>query len=300
MGENKPQKVSIRFFGDWEIRAVWSDENSKWYFSVLDIIGAIRKEASYEKCRNYWKYLKAKLKKENSQLVSVTTQLKLTAKDGKKYMSDALDDKGILMLISEFPSKVATAFIQWLTMSEETIDGKSKSKAYSLFDSSFINSIEVGTVKGLQQIHAYIFGGLYDFAGQIRRLNIAKGGFQFAMAAYLQDSLKQVEAMPENTFEEIVSKYIEMNICHPFMEGNGRSTRIWLDLMLKKNLKKCIDWSKIDKKQYLEAMKHSVVDSTMLCKLLKNVMTDDINNREVFMKGIDYSYYYEQEDDIAE
>ena len=293
-------KISIRFFNNREVRAIWDAEKNKWYFSVLDIVGVLNDQPDYNKTRNYWKYLKNKLKKEGGELVSATNQLKLVAPDGKKRSTDCLDSNGIIELAKNFPNQKAAKFLDWFLYSDNTIDGQSKKKAYALFESGLLASLEPGTIKCLQQIHAYIFGGLYDFAGQIRRLNIAKGGFQFAMAAYLQDSLKQVEAMPENTFEEIVSKYIEMNICHPFMEGNGRSTRIWLDLMLKKNLKKCIDWSKIDKKQYLEAMKHSVVDSTMLRELLKNAMTDDINNREVFMKGIDYSYYYEQEDDIAE
>ncbi|MDR2163429.1 MAG: Fic family protein [Clostridiales Family XIII bacterium] len=190
--------------------------------------------------------------------------------------------------------------MKWFTYSDDTIDGKSKSKAYALFDSSLLDTIEVGTVKGLQQIHGYLFGGLYDFAGQIRSLNIAKGGFQFAMAQFLPESLKTVENMPESAFDEIVDKYVEMNVVHPFMEGNGRSTRIWLDLMLKKNLKRCVDWSQINKKDYLGAMERSVRDSKPIKELLKAALTDKIDDREVFMKGVDYSYYYEQEDDITE
>ena len=289
-------KTSIRFFNDKEIRAIWDESANKWRFSVLDIIAAIRNEESYEKTRNYWKYLKAKLKKENSQLVSATTQLKLTAADGKRYLSDALDADGIISLAAEFPSKIGSQFIKWFTSSDETIDGKSKQKAYALFESSFFDSIEVGTVKGLQQIHSYLFGGLYDFAGQIRSMNIAKSGFQFAAAAYLNATLAKIEALPETTFEEIANKYVEMNIAHPFMEGNGRSMRIWLDLMLKKNLNKCVDWSKINKNDYLTAMKLSVVDSSQIEQLLHSALTDKINDREMFMKGIDYSYYYEEVD----
>lgn len=289
-------KISIRFFNDREVRAAWNEENSKWYFSVLDVIGAIRNESSYEKCRNYWKYLKAKLKKENSELVSVTTQLKLTAADGKKYMSDALDSDGVIKLAAEFPSKIGAEFISWFTQSDDTIDGKSKQKAYALYDSSFIEAIEVGTVKGLRQIHSYLFGGLYDFAGQIRTINIAKGGFAFAPAMYLQENLKIIEKMPEDTLENIVKKYVEINVAHPLMEGNGRSARIWLDLILKKNLKKCTDWSKIDKREYLMAMRESPVNPSHIYRLIKGALTDDIHNREIFMKGIDYSYYYEQAD----
>lgn len=290
-------KISIRFFNDTPVRAVWVDDKNTWYFSVLDIISAIRKEVSYEKTRNYWKYLKAKLKKENNQLVSATTQLKITAKDGKKYKSDAIDSNGVMMLLAEFPSKLSSEFIAWLTRSEESVDGKSKQKAYSLFDSSLLDSIEVGTIKGLQQIHSYLFGGLYNFSGQIRTMNIAKGDFAFAPAMYLQENLKKIEQMPENTFEEIVNKYVEMNIAHPFMEGNGRSTRIELDLIFKRSLGKCVDWSLIDKKDYLDAMRESVVDSTKIKELLLNALTDKINDREVFMKGVDYSYYYEQTND---
>lgn len=289
-------KISIRFFNDKEVRAVWNEENNKWYFSVLDVIGALRNESDYEKCRNYWKYLKAKLKKENNELVSVTTQLKLTAADGKKYLSDALDSDGVIRLAAEFPSKIGAAFIGWFTRADDSVDEKSKQKAYSLFDNSISDAIEVGTVKGLQQIHAYLFGGLYDFAGQIRTVNIAKAGFAFAPAMYLYDNLQIIENMPENSLEAIVKKYVEMNIAHPFMEGNGRSTRIWLDLILKKNLGQCIDWSKIDKNEYLSAMKESPVNSIHIYKLIKGALTDDINSREIFMKGIDYSYYYEQID----
>ncbi len=166
-----------------------------------------------------------------------------------------------------------------------------------MFETSFINSIEVGTANGLQQIHAYLFGGLYDFAGKIRQKNISKGGFQFAVSRFLGDTLKQIEAMPESTFEEIVNKYVEMNIAHPFMEGNGRTARIWLDLILKKRLKKCVDWSKITKRDYMNAMMQSPVNGSILKSLLEQALTSRINDREMFMKGIDYSYYYEQNDE---
>jgi cell filamentation protein len=276
------------------VRAVWDEENSKWWFSVLDIVAVLTDQDDYNKARNYWKYLKSKLKEENSEVVSITTQLKLLAPDGKKRFSDMLDYSGIIALGKQFPGKKANRFIEWFTYSDESIDGKSKTKAYALFESSFIDSIEVGTAKGLQQIHAYLFGGLYNFAGQIRQKNISKGGFQFAVSHFLGNTLKQIEEMPENTFDEIADKYVEMNIAHPFMEGNGRSTRIWLDLILKKRLKKCVDWSKIGKNDYLNAMIKSSVNSTELKSLLENALTDKINSREMFMKGIDYSYYYEE------
>ena len=289
-----PEKISIRFFNDREVRAVWDDENSRWLFSVIDIVAVLRNEDDYQKARNYWKYLKAKLKKEGNQLGSDTTQLKLLAPDGKRRLTNVMSYDQIIALAKEFPSKQANRFIEWFTYSDETIDGKSKTKAYELWESSFMNSIEVGTVKGLKQIHGYLFGGLYDFAGQIRTKNIAKGGFQFAMAQYLDRSLTIIEKMPENSFEQIVDKYIEMNVAHPFMEGNGRSTRIWLDMMLKKRLGLCVDWSKINKRDYLDSIKKSVADGTNIKNLLKGALTDRIDDREIFMKGIDYSYYYEE------
>lgn len=200
-------KISIRFYNDREVRALWDEETNKWFFSVLDVVGALNDQEDYGKNRNYWKYLKAKLKREGSQLVSVTTQLKLTAADGKKYNSDMLDFDGVVELAK---------------------------------------------------------------------------------------NLATIEQMPENTFDEIADKYVEMNMAHPFMEGNGRSTRIWLDLILKKRLRKCVDWSQINKNDYLEAMHQSTTNANRIKELLRGALTDQIDDREIFMKGIDYSYYYEE------
>ena len=288
-------KISIRFFNDREVRAIWDEANAKWWFSVLDIVGVLNAQDDYTKNRNYWKYLKTKLKNEGSELVSVTNQLKLLAPDGKRRLADVLDYDGVVLLAKSFPNTRASRFVEWFTNSDETIDGKSKSKAYALFESKLIDNIEVGTVKGLQQIHGYLFGGLYDFAGQIRTKTISKGGFTFCLAEYLHPALRDIEKMPEDTFDQIVDKYVEMNVAHPFMEGNGRSTRIWLDLILKKRLGKCIDWSKITKNDYLNAMIISHTKSDRFKELLASALTDKINDRETFMKGIDYSYYYEQE-----
>lgn len=287
-------KISIRFFNDREVRAVWDDEYSKWWFSVLDIVGVLNEEPDYTKVRNYWKYLKAKLKKENNQLVSATTQLKLTAADGKKYNTDMLDSDGVTALAKSFPNNRAMKFLDWFLYSDTSIDGQSKKKAYTLFESKLIHEFEVGTAKGLQQIHAYLFGGLYDFAGQIREKNISKGGYRFVYAQHLQTTLQQIDALPQKTFNEIIEKYAAMNKAHPFMEGNGRSTRIWLDTMLKKQLKKCVDWSKISKEKYMNAMIISTVDFSVLATIIKSALTPKINDREMFMKGIDYSYYYEE------
>jgi cell filamentation protein len=259
---------------------------------VVDIVAILSESAD---ARNYWYVLKNRLKKSNSEVLTNCKGLKLTAPDGKLRLTDTLDDKGIITLAKEFPGKKANKFIEWFTYSPETIDGKSKTKAYALFESGMLKSLEPGSIKSLQQIHAFLFGGLYDFAGQIRTLNISKGGFRFAPAQYLDHSLKVIERMPEMTFEEIIDKYVEMNVAHPFMEGNGRNTRIWLDLMLKRTLKKCVDRGRSNKNNKLNAMTESVVNSTRIKSLIENALTDKINDREMFMKGIDYSYYYEEE-----
>ena len=175
------------------------------------------------------------------------------------------------------------------------VDEKSLENAKRLFSSNDINSIEIGTVKGLRQIHKYLFDGLYDFAGQIRKTNISKGNFRFANTLYLEDILKKIETMKENTLEDIVNKYVEMNIAHPFLEGNGRSTRIWLDLILKKNLNKIVNWENIDKHLYLQAMERSPVNTLEIKTLIENNLTDDLSLESVF-KAIETSYYYETND----
>ena len=251
----------------------------------------------HEKNRNYWKYLKAKFKQEKrNEVVSVTTQLRLVSPDGKKRLTDVIQQKGVESLAKAIPNNQATAFLDWFTYSDNTIDGRSKKKAYTFIESNLVADKDVGTVKALQQIHAYLFGGLYDYAGRIRTKTIAKGNTLFCLAEHLHSYLKTVETMPENTFDEIVDKYVEMNAAHPFMEGNGRSTRIWLDLIFKKRLNLCVDWSQINKREYLDAMIASHTDSSRIHELLKGALTDKIDDREIFMKGIDYSYYYEQEE----
>ncbi len=289
-------KISIRFYNDREVRAVWDEENSKWWFSAIDIIRAINVETDYVKAGNYWRWLKKKLTADGVQLVSVTHDFKFEAPDGKKRAADALDNECVQILAKHYPNNKANEFLDWFTYSDNTIDGQSRKKAYTLWESDLVADKDVGKVKSLQQIHAYLFGGLYDFAGKIRTKTIAKGNTLFCLAEHLHNYLKIVEAMPETTFDEIVDKYVEMNAAHPFMEGNGRSTRIWLDLIFKKRMKMCVDWSKINKKDYLDAMIASHTDSSCIHALLKEALTDKINDRETFMKGIDYSYYYEQEE----
>ncbi len=289
-------KKSIRFWGDHEVRAVWDEEQSKWWFSATDIVRAINDEENYEKCRNYWKYLKGKMKKDGIQLVSFTNHFKFLSPDGKQRAADALDATCVQTLAKHYPNNRANAFLDWFVYSDNSIDGQSKKKAYTLIESGLLDSMEPGTVKSLKQIHAYLFGGLYDFAGQIRTKTIWKDGTLFCRAEYLAENLCKIESMPQNTFDEIVNKYVEMNVAHPFMEGNGRSTRIWLDMIFKKQLKLCVDWSKIDKKDYLAAMRQSTTDARRIKELLSGAMTNLIEDREIFMKGIDYSYYYEQTD----
>lgn len=292
----KQHKKSIRFFNDREVRAVWDEEHAKWWFSATDIVRAINDEDDYTKSRNYWKYLKGKLQKAGIQLVSATNQFKFEAPDGKMRAGDVLDAESVQIIAKHYPNNRASAFLDWFVYSDNSVDGQSKKKAYTLIESGLLDSMEIGTVNSLQQIHAYLFGGLYDFAGQIRTKTIWKDGTLFCRADYLMENLRKIERMPEATFDEIVDKYVEMNVAHPFMEGNGRSTRIWLDLIFKKQLKLCVDWSKIDKKEYLLAMRLSTTNPMPIKKLLHGAMTDLIEDREMFMKGIDYSYYYEQID----
>lgn len=282
-------KTSIRFFDTTPVRSVWDEETSKWWLCVTDVVAAI---VDTTNPRVYW----ATVKRRNSELFANCKQLKLKASDGKRYSTDVIDDEMLNSLMAVLRSPKKEVFQKWLASVGSTLDEKSKLKAYDLFESGAIEDIEVGTTKGLRQIHSYIFGGLYDFAGQIRTKNISKNGFTFASALYLPENLSSIEAMPEDTLTAIIKKYVEMNIAHPFMEGNGRSTRIWIDLILKKRLKKCVDWSKIDKKEYLKAMEKSPYDDSGIIRLIGNSLTDAVNDREVFMKGIDYSYYYESEE----
>ncbi len=293
---NETFKKSIRFFNDREVRAVWDDERNCWWFSATDIVRAINDEPEYVKAANYWRWLKRKLSQSGIQFVSGTHKLKIVAADGKKYNSDALLAEDIVFLAKHYPNNRAAAFLDWFTYSDNTLDGQSRKKAYQLYESGLLRRLEPGSLKCLQQIHAYIFGGLYDFAGQIRTKNISKGGFIFANCLHFPGTLQVIERMPETSFDEIMDKYVEMNVAHPFMEGNGRSTRIWLDLMLKRSLKLCVDWSQIDKNEYLAAMRQSVSDSSHIKQLVQPALTTKIDDREMFMKGIDYSYYYEQND----
>ena len=286
-------KKSIRFYKDHEVRAVWDEEHNQWWFSIVDVVGAITESPNP---RKYWSVLKTRLKRNGNELTTRCSQLKLTAADGKRYATDCFAQEDIVQLVRVIPSKKTEHFLDWFVYSDNTIDGQSKKKAYTLVESGLLDSMKPGTVKCLQQIHAFLFGGLYDFAGKIRTKTISKGNTIFCLAEHLHNFLKTVEAMPESTLDEIVDKYVEMNMAHPFMEGNGRSTRIWLDLLLKKRLGVCVDWSKIGKRDYLNAMIEAEMNSQRIHALIQMALTDKIDDREIFMKGIDYSYYYEQEE----
>lgn len=281
------EKTSIRFFNNKPVRSRYDVETSSWLMSAVDLIAAI---VETNNARIYW----YTVKRRRPELVAFCKQLKMRAADSKIYNTDCLTEEGINMLLLLLPIKNKLAIQEWIKGKSNPLDEQSKHRAYELFDSDIINSIEIGTINGLQQIHSFLFGGLYSFAGQIREKNISKDNFTFGNALYLHETLSKIEKMPEVTFDKIVEKYVEMNVAHPFLEGNGRATRIWLDLIFKKNLSMVIDWSKIKKEEYLNAMRVSVYSDQQIKQLLKSALTTDINSRELFMKGIDYSYYYEE------
>ena len=281
-------KHSIRYFNNKPVRAVWDNENSMWWYSAVDFIAILVEPNSP---RKYWNNVKVR----NPELSPFCGQLKLYADDGKKYLSDVINEEGVRLVLTIIPSKYKKAIQDWIKGLLDPIDEQSKKKAYGFYKTELLEEDEIGKTVALQKIHAYLFEGLYPFAGKIRTKTISKGGFTFANGDFLPQVLKDIDKMPDNTFDEIVAKYIEMNIAHPFMEGNGRSTRIWLDLLLKDRLQKCIDWSKIDKNDYLSAMKASPVDSEPIFNLLNGALNSDIDNNDIFMKGIDCSYYYEED-----
>ena len=282
-------KHSIRYFNNKPVRAVWDNDNSLWWYSAVDFIKVLVEPNS---SRRYWNNVKVR----NPELSPFCGQLKLYSDDGKKYLSDVINEEGVRLLLTIIPSKYKKAIQDWIKGLLDPIDEQSKKKAYDFYNTELIEKDEIGKTIALQKIHAYLFEGLYPFAGKIRTKTISKGGFVFANGDFLPQVLRDIDKMPDSTFSEIVDKYIEMNIAHPFMEGNGRSTRIWLDLLLKERLAKCIDWSRIEKKNYLDAMVASPIDSKPISRLLCDALTDDINSRKLFLKGIDYSYYYEEED----
>lgn len=282
-------KHSIRYFNNKPVRAVWDNENSMWWYSAVDFIAILVEPNSP---RRYWNNVKVR----NPELSPFCGQLRLYADDGKKYLSDVINEEGVRLVLTIIPSKYKKTIQDWIKGLLDPIDEQSKKKAYGFYKTELLEEDEIGKTVALQKIHAYLFEGLYPFAGKIRTKTISKGGFTFANGDFLPQVLKDIDKMPDNTFDEIVDKYIEMNIAHPFMEGNGRSTRIWLDLLLINRLSMCVDWSKIEKNDYMGAMRASPVDPKPIHRLLSDALTDNINDRELFLKGIDCSYYYEEEE----
>lgn len=280
-------KYSVRYFNNKEVRAVWDNEQAMWWYSAIDFIDILVEPNS---ARRYWNNVKTR----NPELSSFCGQLKLYARDGKRYLSDVINEEGVRFLLTIIPTKYKKQIQHWLLGMFDPLDKQSKKKAYDLYKTNLISEDEIGKTVSLQKIHAYLFEGLYSFAGQIRTKTISKGGFAFANGDFLPQILNNIDNIDDKTFEQIIYKYIEMNIAHPFMEGNGRATRIWLDLLFINRLGKCVDWSKIDKSDYLSAMRESPMNSAPISNLLKKALSDDLNNRELFLKGIDYSYYYEE------
>lgn len=281
-------KHAVRYFNNKQIRAVWDNEKSMWWYSAVDFIMVLTNPNSP---RRYWNNTKVR----NPELSPFCGQLKLYAEDNKKYISDVINENGVRLLLTIIPSKYKKEIQDWMSGMLDPLDEQSKRKAHQLYKTDLINEVEIGKTISLQKIHGYLFEGLYPFAGQIRTKTISKDGFVFANGDFLPRILTDIENMPEDTFDHIVEKYVEMNIAHPFMEGNGRATRIWLDFIFIKNLKQCVDWSRIDKDNYLEAMRKSPSDDSSIKAELKDALTYDIDNRELFIKGIDTSYYYEEE-----
>ncbi len=283
-------KHSTRYFNKQPVRAIWEKDQTQWWYSAVDLTRIL---LGSQEPRKYWNIFKDR----NPELSSFCRQLKLYAADGKKYASDVINEDGIRLFLTLISNKHKKDLLNWLNGMMDPIDEQSKQKAYELYNTDLIQMDEVGKVISLQKIHGYLFEGLYPFAGKIRTKNISKDGFVFANSDFLPQILKSLDEMPEVTFDDIVRKYVDMNIAHPFMEGNGRATRIWLDLIFKKQLKQCIDWSKIEKKKYFEAMIKSPVDASIIRKILFGALTNDLHNRELFLKGIDTSYYYEEIDE---
>ena len=282
-------KTSVRYYNNTPVRSRWDELNKKWWYSAVDIVFITTGSTN---SRRYWNTYKSR----HTEVSTICGQLKMKASDGKYYLTDVLDENGINILLMDISGTNKQEIVKWVKGLASPLDEESRARAYELYSNNYLNNISIGTIDGLIKIHKYLFEGIFPFAGKIRSKNISKGGFIFANCMYLPTILSDIEKMKEDTIEDIVKKYVEMNIAHPFMEGNGRATRIWIDLIIRKSLKKSIDWSKIDKKDYLMAMEESTTNITHIYELIKRALTDDIDNHELFMKGIDYSYYYEEID----
>ncbi len=277
---------SLRFFEDVKVRGIWNEEDSKWWFYAVDIVEALTK---CEKPRVRW----GQLKRTVPAITHHCKPIKIK-ENGKTLTTELINPSGVNGLMVLLATPYREDFVYWFSNIDRSLSELSKQQAYELFESGAVWNYEVGTAAGLKLIHAYLFGGLLDDAGEIRTEDLVKGGYLFAMHENLKKLLIQNDKMPERTFEEIAAKYVRMNLIHPFKQGNGRSMRIWLDLMLKKNLGQCVDWSRVDKRAYLAAMKKSSSDPEDAYALLKEALTDKFEDPEFFLRGIDYSYYFDE------
>lgn len=280
-------KILYREYDGVPIQSFWDQNTKRWWYSCADIIKVL---ANSKEPRIYWHVIKTR----NPILTKYIKKLTLIANDNKKRLIEAINQDGINELLYIIPIKDREAVRSWLKGLIGPADLQSKQKAYSLWFGNILKNMKPGTMKCLQQIHSYLFDGIYGYAGKLRTINLSKGGFQFTNCMHFDKIIPNVEKMSQKTIKEIVQKYIEMNIVHPFREGNGRATRIWLDLILKQELKKCVNWSKISKEDYFSAMVVSPYNSKPIFNLINDALTDKINDREIFMKGIDTSYYYEE------
>ena len=283
------EKTSIRYFNNKKVRSRYNYSHNKWYYVASDIVSSLIETSN---SRKYWNTFKNR----HPILKQYISTIKMMADDGNAYQTDCLDDEGVKTLLSFLKTNDKDYFYKWIKGLNNKEDEISRLRAYELYENGLLNNMEEGKISSLKSIHKYLFDGIYDFAGIIRNKNIKKGNFAFANCMYLEEILEKIEKMDDNTFSNIINKYIEINVAHPFMEGNGRSMRIWLDLMLIKKLNYCIDWSIIDKKEYLSAMEKSVFDGSDIKDLLEKALIPYTNDRETFIKGIDYSYYYEEID----
>lgn len=283
----KPNTL-IRYYNETPIRCRWDKSKNEWSYAVMDVIESLVKPA-YP--RKYWNTFKHR----RPELLKKTKSIKLTSSDDKKYATDVMNYGTLECLLGYLKYNKKEEFLNWAKSLANPLDEESRIKAYSLIDNDLLNEAEVGTFAGLQKIHSYLFEGLYPYAGKIREKNISKSGFKFVTYGKLADELKKIDEMPETSLDEIIDKYVQMNIAHPFEDGNGVATRIWLNQIFRKNLNKVIDWSRINKEDYLKAMEASPTDSSEINNLFFFALVYETESKEVFLRGIDFSYSFEEE-----
>lgn len=280
-------KTLIRYFDETPIRCRWEKNKNEWFYAVMDVIETLVKPA-YP--RKYWNTFKHR----RPELLKKIKEMKLTSSDDKKYSTDVVGGEGVDYLLSYLSCSKKEEFSRWAKSLTNPLDEESRIKAYSLFDNGLLDEAEVGTFAGLQKIHAYLFDELYPYAGKLREENLPKGDKKLVDYKKLPETLKKIDEMPEGTLDEIIEKYIQMNEAHPFFDGNGVAMRIWLNQIFKKELNKIIDWSRIDKQDYLKAMQEK--DVAELDNLFFFAFAYGTDSKEVFIRGIDYSYYFEEKE----